>query len=152
MQETIDRGHGRLEIRTFLLSTELDEISRKTDWPGLAAIGVVESIRDIQGVVSSESRYFITSITDPARFQEVVRDHWAIETSQHWVLDVQFGEDRNRTRKDSGAINLALIRRMSLNMLRCNGNQKGSIRSRKIRAGADDTARAEYIFGDHRPL
>jgi predicted transposase YbfD/YdcC len=152
INETIDHGHGRLEIRASLLSTKLDEISGKSDWPGLAAIGVVESIRDIQGVVSTESRYFITSITDPARFQEVVRDHWAIETSQHWVLDVQFGEDRNRTRKDSGAINLALIRRMSLNMLRCNGNQKGSIKSRKIRAGADDTARAEYIFGDHRPL
>jgi predicted transposase YbfD/YdcC len=151
MHETIDRDHGRLEIRTFSLSTKLDEISRKTDWPGLAAIGVVESIRDVQGVVSAESRYFISSITDPARFQEVVRDHWTIETSQHWILDVQFGEDRNRTRKDTAATNLAMIRRMSLNMLRCNGNQKGSIKSRKIRAGADDTMRAEYIFGDHHP-
>jgi predicted transposase YbfD/YdcC len=151
MDETIDRTHGRLEIRNFALSTKLDRISKKSDWPGLAAIGVAECVRDIQGVVSVESRYFITSITDPVRFREVVRDHWAIETSQHWVLDVQFGEDRNRTRKDTAAINLALIRRMSLNMLRRNGNQKGSIKSRKIRAGADDTMRAEYIFGDHRP-
>lgn len=55
------------------------------------------------------------------------------------------------TRKDTAVINLAMIRRMSLNMLRCNGNQKGSIKSRKIRAGADDTMRAAYIFGDHRP-
>src|SRR5260370_1609942 len=98
MQETIDRGQGRLEIRTFLLSTELDEISRKTDWPGLAAIGVVESIRDIQGVVSAESRFFITSITDPARFQEVVRDHWALQTSQHLFLYAHFHKPLNRTR------------------------------------------------------
>lgn len=152
MHETIDRAHGRTEIRTFGLSTKLDEISKKADWAGLAAIGIAQTVRDVQGVVSVESRYFITSITDPVRFQEVVRDHWAIETSQHWVLDVQFGEDRNRTRKDTGAINLALIRRMSLNMLRCNGNQRGSIRSRKIRAGADDAARAEYIFGAHQQI
>ena len=67
-------------------------------------------------MVSVESRYFVTSLTDPLRFQEVVRDHWAIETSQHLILDVQFREDDNRTKKNA-ASNLAIIRRMSLDML-----------------------------------
>ena len=149
VHETVDRAHGRLEVRSSALSLNLAGISKRDDWAGLKAIGVVEAIREVKGVVSVESRYFVTSLTDPLRFQEVVRDHWAIETSQHLILDVQFREDDNRTKKNA-ASNLAIIRRMSLNMLRCNGDQadaKLSIRSRKIRTGSDDDARARYIFG-----
>jgi predicted transposase YbfD/YdcC len=150
VRETVDRAHGRLEVRSSGLSLKLGGISKKDDWAGLAAIGVVEAIREVKGTVSVEPRYFITSITDPVRFQEVVRDHWAIETSQHLVLDVQFGEDANRTREKNAATNLAIIRRMSLNMFRRNADrsdEKRSIRSRKIRAAADDAARARYLFG-----
>jgi predicted transposase YbfD/YdcC len=154
VHETVDRAHGRLEVRSSALSVNIDGISKKDDWAGLKAIGVVEAIREVKGVVSVESRYFITSLTDPLRFQEVVRDHWAIETSQHLILDVQFREDDNRTCKKNAATNLAIIRRMSLNMLRRNGGQadaKLSIRARKVRTAADDDTRARYIFGeDHQ--
>jgi predicted transposase YbfD/YdcC len=94
--ETIDKGHGRLEIRNYAVSTNLDQIFQKDAWPGLKAIGVAESIRSVQGVVSKETRYFITSLTNNDRFKKVVRDHWSIENSQHHVLDVQFGGSRPR--------------------------------------------------------
>lgn len=147
IEDTVDQAHGRLEIRSYALSTELDKISKKSEWAGLAAIGVVKSLREIKGEISVESRYFITSITDPIRFQEVVRAHWSIENSQHWVLDVQFREDQNRTRKDNAAANFAIIRRMSLNMARRNSKDKLSISKRKLRASLDDSFRTQLLFG-----
>jgi predicted transposase YbfD/YdcC len=77
----------------------------------------------------------------------VVRAHWSIENSQHWVLDVQYREDQNRTRKDNAAANFAIIRRMSLNMARRNSNDKLSISKRKLRASLDDSFRTQLLFG-----
>ena len=76
-----------------------------------------------------------------------MRGHWAIENSQHWVLDVQFGEDANRSRKNHSAANLALIRRMALNVIRHNGPSKHSLRMRKMRAAINDNYRLELILG-----
>lgn len=89
------------------------------------------------------SRYYLTSLTDLPRFAETVRGHWAIENSQHWVLDVQFGEDVHRTRKDYSPANLALIRHMALNVIRRNG----PLRLRRMRAAINDDYRFELIFG-----
>jgi len=145
--ETIDHGR-RVEIRRYALCDKLEWLEQKDAWAGLAAIGMVESIRDVQGKVSTERRYFITSITDAGRFAQTVRDHWAIENSEHWVLDVQFDEDRNRARKGHSAQNLALIRRMSLNMLRRDEHQKRSVKARQMRAALDDRYREQLIFGN----
>ena len=69
------------------------------------------------GREAREYRYFLSSIGELKHFASVVRDHWAIENSQHWVLDVQFREDANRSRKDHSAGNLAMIRRAALNLI-----------------------------------
>jgi predicted transposase YbfD/YdcC len=145
-KETIDLGR-RTEIRRYILSDQIENLSQKGAWAGLAAVGMVESIRDVQGAVSVERRYFVTSLTDLERFAAAVRTHWGIENSEHWVLDVQFGEDRNRAGKDHSAENLALIRRMSLNLLRQNAKDKKSLRLRKTRAALDDRYREELLFG-----
>jgi len=144
--ETEEKGHGRVEIRSVALSTNLKDISVKDAWPGLKAVGVVESIRGVGEKVSTEKRYFITSITDPKRFGEIVRGHWSIENSQHHVLDVQFSEDAHRSREKNTVKNLALIRRIVLNLFRVNADGK-SIRERKLRAAGDDEYRAKVIFG-----
>lgn len=81
------------------------------------------------------------------RFAEAVRGHWAIENGQHWVLDVQFGEDANRARQKHSAGNLALVRRMALNVLRHNGPSKDSLHRRQLRAALNDDYRARLIFG-----
>jgi predicted transposase YbfD/YdcC len=148
--ETVDTGR-RSEIRRYVLSEKIEEFTQSKAWPGLQAVGMVESIRDSQSIVSVERRFFITSVTDVTRFAEAVRAHWSIENAEHWVLDVQFGEDRNRSRKDHSAENLALIRRMSLNILRRNETDKRSIKRRKLRAALNDGYRASLLFGTDDP-
>ena len=76
---------------------------------------------------------------------------WGIENQQHWVLDVQFGEDACRARKDHSAENLAVIRRMALNVLRHNGPPRDSVRRRKLRAALNDDYRLRLLLGQSSP-
>jgi predicted transposase YbfD/YdcC len=150
VHETVDKGHGRIEIRRCCLSAGIDWLEQKPEWPGLAAVGRVESTRILGDQASVECRYYLCSFTDLERFAESVRRHWCIENQQHWVLDVQFGEDNNRARKDHSPENLALIRRAALNLLNNNGPSKDSLRRRKLRACLSDCYRAELIFGKRK--
>jgi predicted transposase YbfD/YdcC len=145
--ETVDTGHGRIEIRKYIILDQIDDLPQKDDWSGIKAIGMAECLRIVKGKRSVERRYFIISFADLQRFAKTIRDHWTIETSQHWVLDVQFHEDQNRAHKNHSAANLALIRRISLNLLRQNVKDKRSIRSRKLHAAHDDLYRTELILG-----
>jgi predicted transposase YbfD/YdcC len=147
IHETVDKGRGRLEIRRCCLSAQIDWLEQKPEWKGLAAVGRIESTRIIGDKTSVETRYYLCSFTDPERFAQSVRQHWSIENRQHWVLNVQFGEDDNRARKDHSPENLALIRRAALNLLNNNGPGKDSLRRRKLRACLSDRYRAELIFG-----
>ena len=147
VHETLDTGHGRIEIRRYILSDRLDWLAQKPEWAGLRAVGRVESTRIVDGQTTTECRYYLSSLTGLERFAEVVRGHWAIENGQHWVLDVQFGEDASRARKDHSAENLGLVRRMALNVIRHNGPSKDSLRVRKLRASLNDDYRFELIFG-----
>lgn len=147
VHDTLDKDHGRIEIRRYVLSDDLTWLRPKQDWTGLQAVGRVESTRIIGGQITTEHRYYLSSLTSLERFADVVRRHWAIENGQHWVLDVQFGEDANRARKDHSAENLALVRRMALNVIRHNGPSKDSLRIRKLRASLNDDYRFDLIFG-----
>lgn len=150
VHETVDKGHGRIEIRRCCLSAGIDWLEQKVEWKGLAAVGRVESTRIIGDKTSVENRYYLCSFTDLERFAHSVRQHWAIENQQHWVLDVQFAEDDNRARKDHSPENLALIRRAALNLLNNQGPRKDSLRRRKLRACLSDHYRAELIFGKRK--
>jgi predicted transposase YbfD/YdcC len=145
--ETIEKSHGRHTIRRRMFADKVDWLEQKDDWLGLASVGMIESLRDVKGKVSAEKRYFISSITDAHRFEELVKRHWAIENTEHWILDVQFGEDQNRARKDHSAENLAIVRRIALNILRRNTDDKLSIRRRKYRASQDDAYRTKLLLG-----
>ena len=123
----------------------------KSDWAGLQAVGRVESTRIVGEKTSTECRYFLCSLAERDRFAATVRQHWGIENQQHWVLDVQFGEDACRTRKDHSAENRAVIRRMALNVLRHNGPVRDSLRHRKLRAALNDDYRLRLLFGQPSP-
>ena len=151
IQETLEKDHGRIEIRRYAISSQIEWLEAKPDWAGLQAVGRVESIRIIGDQTSTECRYFLCSFPDRDRFAAAVRGHWGIENQQHWVLDVQFGEDACRTRRDHSAENLALIRRVALNMLRHNGPPRDSIRRRKLRAALNDGYRSRLLFGQPSP-
>jgi predicted transposase YbfD/YdcC len=151
MTETVDRDHGRIEIRRYALSDGIDWLEAKPDWAGLQAVGPVESTRSIGDQTSTECRYFLCSFLDQDRFAATVRGHWDIENQQHWVLDVQFGEDACRARRDHSAENLALICCMALNVLRHNGPPRDSIRRRKLRAAINDDYRLRLLLGAPTP-
>lgn len=151
VQETVEKDHGRIEIRRYALSDRIDWLEAKPDWAGLQAVGRVESTRIIGENTSTECRYFLCSFPERDRFAATVRHHWGIENQQHWVLDVQFGEDACRTRRDHSAQNLALMRRMALNVLRHNGPPRDSIRRRKLRAALNDDYRLRLLLGTPTP-
>ena len=149
--ETVEKDPGRIEIRRYALSNQIDWLEAKPDWAGLQAVGRVESTRIIGENTRTECRYFLCSLVERDRFAATVRQHWGIENQQHWVLDVQFGEDACRTRTDHSAENLALIRRMALNVLHHNGPARESIRRRKLRAALNDEYRLRLLFGQPSP-
>lgn len=142
---TVDAGHGRVEEREMAVSTDVAWLQARHHWPGLAAVGKLTGRRTATGaagglpIPSVETRYFLLSQPlPPERFGAVVRSHWGIENQLHWVLDVVLHEDDARTRKDHGPENLAVLRRLALNLAKLEPS-KGSMRGKRKRAGWDDT-------------
>ena len=105
----------------------------------------MEATREIDGRTSTRTRYYLLSqVFDAARFNDIVRSHWGIENSLHWILDVTMDEDRARNRKDHGPENLALLRRLALNLAKLEPS-KGSMRGKLKRAGWDTTFLADLL-------
>jgi predicted transposase YbfD/YdcC len=90
----------------------------------LQGFGCIRSTRTVQGKTTTEHRYFLTSLSDIAQFARPVRTHWGIENKSHWTLDVVFREDYARNRKDHSAANLAVIRKITLNLIRLEPTEK----------------------------
>jgi len=140
--ESVEKDHGRIEIRRFWIVEEdaIVWLDRSDQWPGLASIAAVESERRIRGKTTIETRYFISSLSGKAeKLANATREHWAIENSQHYVLDVTFNEDKSRIRKDNAPENLVISRRIALNMVKKEHTRKGSVRSRVKTAGWDNS-------------
>jgi predicted transposase YbfD/YdcC len=131
-------SHGRDERRHAVV-VRAAGLARKHDFPGIAAVARVELQRRVAGRDEEPIvRYFLLSKPfSPARVLAITRSHWGIENQLHWVLDVVFDEDRARNRKDNGPENLAILRKLALNMLRTHPD-KASIRRKIKRAGWDD--------------
>lgn len=141
-----DKGHGRIETRTAALSTEIAWLQESHDWPGLAAIGKIAASREIDGKTSVETRYYLlSSAVSPDRFNTIVRSHWGIENGLHWVLDVVMDEDQARNRKDHGPHNLALLRKLALNLAKLEPS-KGSMRGKLKQAGWDNTFLTQILL------
>ena len=146
--QELDKGHGRVEKRTATVCHDVDWLLQRRDWPGLSAIGkVVAERRLADGTESVDTRYYLLSAELSAeRFGRVVRSHWAIENSLHWVLDVTMDEDRARNRKGNGAACLGVVRRLALNIARMHPDKR-SIRRKFIHAGRSDDFLLELIRG-----
>jgi predicted transposase YbfD/YdcC len=134
----IQSSHGRSEQRTARVLTDT-VLAKVHDFPGIRALAQVDTLRRLEGRPDeTKTRYFLLSQTFPAdKLLQIVRTHWTIENQLHWVLDVVFDEDGARNRKDHGPQNIALLRKIALNLLRSHPD-KASIRRKIKKAGWDD--------------
>jgi predicted transposase YbfD/YdcC len=136
-----EKDHGRIEKRDVFSIGNLVEIDGLglEKWPGLQSVTMVDSIRDINGKITREQRYYLSSLPAEAdKIGNAIRGHWGIENSLHWVLDVVFNEDKARNRKGNSAANMAIIRHMAVNMVKKDKTSKVSFRGRRLKAGRDD--------------
>jgi predicted transposase YbfD/YdcC len=139
--EEIDSGHGRVEVRRYQLVPDLSTLPKPEQWKDLQGIARVECERHVGDQISSEVRYYITSLgQDVGRLAEAVRGHWGIENSLHWVLDVTFREDDSRLRSGYGAENFAVIRHIALNLLKREPS-KGSLKRKRYKAALSNEFR-----------
>lgn len=135
---TVDGDHGRIETRITTVIHDIGWLQKRHNWPGLKAVIVVESEREMTDKIERETRFYITSLTQTARrLAPIVRSHWAIENGLHWVLDMVFRDDECRLRTDHAPANFCTIKHMAQNLIRlAPGN--ASLRLKRKTAGWDD--------------
>ena len=143
--ETIDGDHGRIETRTTTVIHDVAWLQQRHRWPGLNGIVMVESRREIDGKIEHETRFYITSLMLlAAQIAGIVRNHWAVENSLHWVMDMVFRDDECRVRTNHAPANFTTIKHMALNLLR-NDKGKDSLRLRRKVAAWDDDFLASLV-------
>jgi predicted transposase YbfD/YdcC len=145
--ETIDRGHGRVEKRSYSVLSNLQLIQSKDEWKNLAVIGLCYSERTVNGKTSEELRLFIGSRLAKAQiYADVLRGHWGIENNLHWQLDVTFGEDDSSVINRNAAQNLALVRKWALSLL-LRQRDKDSVSTRRYNAALTVEALQRILNG-----
>jgi predicted transposase YbfD/YdcC len=136
--ETVEKDHGRLETRRYFQSDQLNWFADRPKWEGLRSVGMVESTREVDGKITLERRYYLSSLPLGAEtFARAVRSHWGVENKVHWVMDVCFREDQSRARAGYAAENLATLRRLALNLLKREKTKKRGIRGKQLNASWD---------------
>jgi predicted transposase YbfD/YdcC len=136
--ETIDHNHGRRETRRVYSLSAPEFLINKEAWRGLKSLIMVEAIREIGDQISAERRYYIASLTPNAQLAaDTIRTHWSIENSLHWVLDMAFSEDNLRVRAGNAPENVALIRKLTHNLLQQEKTLKRGIKTKRRVAGWD---------------
>ena len=143
--QTVDGDHGRIETRTCTVFHDVAWLQDRHDWPGLKAFVMVESTRELNDKIERETRFYITSLVLLANaLGPIVRSHWAVENSLHWVMDMVFRDDECRIRTDHAPANFTTIKHMALNLIR-KAPGKDSLRLKRKVAAWDDEFLASLI-------
>ncbi|MGB4912864.1 MAG: ISAs1 family transposase, partial [Candidatus Dechloromonas phosphoritropha] len=145
--ESLEKDHGRLETRRCFAFHQLDCLARPAQWLDLKSFAVIESERYIKGKTSFERRFYISSLPAHAeRLARSVRAHWTVKNRLRWCMDVAFADDRMRARTGHAAHNLALLKHITLNLIRLDPiKQKGSIKARRLIAATSDHYRSKLL-------
>ena len=143
--ETVDGDHGRIETRTYTAFHDVDWLRERHDWPGLKGVVMVESTREIGDKIERETRFYITSLVWLGyQLGPVIRSHWAIENSLHWVMDMIFRDDECRVRTENAPANFTTLKHMAHNLIR-KAAGKHSLRLKRKIAAWDDEFLASLI-------
>lgn len=147
--ETKEKGHGREEHRTYYVCDVPEDLPDRSRWKGLKRIGLAISDTVRSGQPCDDVRVYIMSRKLSARsFGAAVRGHWGIENSLHWQLDMSFGEDRSRVRKDHADANLAALRRLALGLLKNEESKKVGIKNKRLIAAWNTDYLRQVLFGE----
>jgi len=149
--ETYDGGHGRVETRTIRASSNIDWLKAShPKWKELNSVVAITSKREDKNHITEETRYFISSLdaTNPHYLGQVIRAHWGVENGLHWVLDYAFDEDSQRMRRGNSAANMAIIRHLTLNLLKAEKTVKVGIKNKCLKAGWDEKYLLSVLFGN----
>ena len=146
--ETVEKNHGRIEVRRCFAFDQLDCLVKPEQWPDLRSFAVVESERCIRGKTTLERRFYLSSLpADASRLLPAIRAHWSVENRLHWCLDVAFADDQMRVRTGHAAHNLAILKHITLNLIRLDPiKRKGGIKARRFIAANSDDYR-EHLRG-----
>ncbi len=147
VHEVVEKDHGRLEVRRCHVFDQLDCLHAPERWPDLKSFARITSERTIKGKTTVEHRFYISSLApDAQRMNQAVRQHWRVENSLHWCMDVVFGDDPMRARTDHAAQNFAVLRQFVLNLLRlAPAKRKGGLKVQRLIAATSDTFRAQVL-------
>lgn len=141
--KTVDGDHGRIETRAVTVIHDVAWLQKRHQWPGLKGVVMVDSRRELGGKIEHETRFYITSLSVPAsQMGPLVRDHWAVENSLHWVMDMVFRDDECRLRTNHAPANFATLKHVAL--IR-RAKSKDSIRLRRKVASWDDHFLASLV-------
>lgn len=134
-----DKGHGRIESRRCEVTDDIGWLQETHHWPHLQSLVRITATRIVGDKTTTEVRHYITDDTpDPVRILADTRSHWAIENTLHWTLDMSFGDDASRIRKDNAPLAMATIRHAALNLLQNAKQPRESIKRLRKMAGWDN--------------
>ena len=145
--QTVDKDHGRLETRRCYVFDQLECLDNPRQWKGLRCFAVVESERSIGDQTTRQQRFYLSSLApDAPSIARIIRSHWAIENRLHWSMDVSFNDDQMRARTKAAAHNLAVLKHITLNLIRLDPvKRKGGVKARRLIAATSDLYRAQLL-------
>ena len=146
---TVEHNRGREEERIYYAADAPEELRNSAEWLDVRSVLMVYRHRELaSGAVQDEVCFYITSLPPKVkRLARLVRDHWGIENSLHWTLDVTFSEDRSRIRKGSGPEIAGIFRRLALTVLEQDTSLKSSIRGKRLQAGWNEAILEGILTG-----
>jgi predicted transposase YbfD/YdcC len=145
--KTFEKDHGRIEQREYWVTDDIDWLSMKKDWDKFQSICMMKSKRTVKDYTTTETWFFISSLpADGKTIGDAIRSHWGIENSLHWSLDMAFREDESRKRIEQSAENYAILRHITLNLLKQEKSCKRSIAGKRLLAGWDANYLEKVLF------
>jgi predicted transposase YbfD/YdcC len=136
---TVEKGHGRIEERKLWATTEVDWFAEKGKWKNLRSLIRVQAKRTLGQKTSTEYRYYISDLPadNASGLLRYIREHWGVENTLHWSLDINFREDDRRIRQGHAAENFSRLSRIALNLLKSEKTLQGGIKTKRLCCGWD---------------